>query len=309
MHKIAFVFAGQGAQAPGMGKSLYAASPAARQVFDTAEAIRPGTRAQCFEGTPEELTVTKNTQPCLYCVDLAAAEALRAEGIHPAAVAGFSLGEIAALTFSGAVGPEDGFSIVCRRGDRMQQAAEQTDAAMVAVVKLPNAAVEELCSHYTAVYPVNYNSPGQLVVAGDRAQLEPFKEEVKAAGGRAIPLKVGGGFHSPFMAPAAEAFARDLGAFTISQPRIPLYANVTAIPYSGDPKDLLARQMQSPVRWQETVEHMLGAGIDTFVEVGPGKTLCGLIGKIAPGAAVFQVEDADSLEATLNALKGRTDIC
>ena len=306
MSKIAFVFAGQGAQYPGMGKSLYEADSAAREVFDTAEAIRPGTMVQCFKGTPEELTATRNTQPCLYCVDLAAAESLRSAGFIPDAVAGFSLGEIAALTFSGAVSREDGFSIVCRRGERMQQAAEQTDAAMAAVVKLPNAVVEELCSHYAAVYPVNYNSPGQLVVAGDRAQLEPFKEEVKAAGGRAIPLKVGGGFHSPFMAPAAEAFARDLADFAVGKPKIPLYANVTAAPYSGDSKELLVRQIQNPVRWQETVEHMLSAGIDTFVEVGPGRTLCGLITKIAPGTAVFQVEDADSLKATLSILKGRT---
>lgn len=302
MNRIAFVFAGQGAQAPGMGKSLYETSPAAREVFDAAEALRPGTKTQCFEGAPEELAVTKNTQPCLYCVDLAAAEALRAAGIQPAALAGFSLGEIAALTFSGAVSLDDGFSIVCRRGERMQRAAEQAEAAMVAVVKLPNQAVEELCSHYTAVYPVNYNSPGQLVVAGDRAQLEPFKEEVKKAGGRAIPLKVGGGFHSPFMAPAAREFARDLEAFPIRQPQLPLYANFTAAPYSGEPQALLVNQMQHPVRWQETVEHMLAAGIDAFVEVGPGKTLCGLIGKIAPGTAVFQVEDAESLEATVKGL-------
>ena len=121
MSKVAFVFAGQGAQAPGMGKSLYETCPAARKVFDTAESIRPGTVTQCFEGTPEELAITQNTQPCLYCVDLAAAEALRAEGIIPAAAAGFSLGELAALTFSGAASPEVGFSIVCRRAHRMQQ--------------------------------------------------------------------------------------------------------------------------------------------------------------------------------------------
>ena len=295
MSKIAFVFAGQGAQAPGMGKSLYETCPAARKVFDTAESIRPGTVTQCFEGTPEELAITQNT--------------LRAEGITPAAAAGFSLGELAALTFSGAASPQVGFSIVCRRAHRMQQAAEQAPAAMVAVVKLPNSVVEELCSHYSAVYPVNYNSPGQLVVAGDLAQLEPFKEEVKSAGGRAIPLKVSGGFHSPFMAPAAQAVAQDLLDFPVDSPQIPLYANVNAAPYAGDPKSLLARQIQSPVRWQETVEHMLAAGIDTFIEVGPGKTLCGLIAKIAPGTRTLQVEDAASLESTLTILKGRSSSC
>lgn len=304
MGKIALVFAGQGAQYPGMGKSLYEVSAAARAVFDLAERRRPGTLAQCFAGTKEELTVTRNTQPCLYCVDLAAACALREAGVAPAALAGFSLGEIAALTFSGAVSPEDGFSIVCARGEAMQAAAEQTDAAMVAVVKLDNATVEGLCARFRRVYPVNYNCPGQLVVAGAREELEAFKAAVKEAGGKALPLAVGGGFHSPFMEGAAEAFAGVLARFAIKDPALPLYANATARPYEGDYRALLVRQMKSPVRWQGTVEAMLAAGIDTFIEVGPGKTLCGLIKKTAPQAAVLQVEDADSLAAVVTACKG-----
>ena len=174
MGKIAFVFAGQGAQYPGMGQELAQCSPAAAQVFQQLDALRPGTSQQCFSGTEAELKETRNTQPCLYCVDLAAACALREAGVAPAALAGFSLGEIAALTFSGAVSPEDGFSIVCARGEAMQAAAEQTDAAMVAVVKLDNATVEGLCARFRRVYPVNYNCPGQLVVAGAREELEPF---------------------------------------------------------------------------------------------------------------------------------------
>ena len=304
MGQIAFVFSGQGAQYSGMGRSLCDVSAAARSVFELADRIRPGTSRQCFEGSKEELTVTSNTQPCLYCVDLAAARALVEAGITPSAVAGFSLGEIAALTFAGGADPEDGFSIVCRRGERMQAAAEQADAAMAAVVKLPNETVEELCSRYAAVYPVNYNCPGQLVVAGEKAQLEHLKEDIKAAGGRMIPLAVGGGFHSPFMAPAAAAFEQDLQAFSLRQPVIPLYANYTTEPYAGDIGKLLVSQMQHPVRWQTTVEHMLAAGIDTFVEVGPGKTLCGLIAKIAPGTRTYAVEDAATLESTLAGLKG-----
>lgn len=304
MGKIALVFAGQGAQYPGMGKSLYEVSAAARAMFDLAERLRPGTLAQCFEGTKEELTVTRNTQPCLYGVDLAAACALREAGVAPAALAGFSLGEIAALTFSGAVSPEDGFSIVCARGEAMQAAAEQTDAAMVAVVKLDNATVEGLCARFRRVYPVNYNCPGQLVVAGAREELEAFKAAVKEAGGKALPLAVGGGFHSPFMEEAAEAFAGVLARFAIKDPALPLYANATARPYEGDYRALLVRQMKSPVRWQGTVEAMLAAGIDTFIEVGPGKTLCGLIKKTAPQAAVLQVEDADTLAAAVTACKG-----
>lgn len=304
MGKIALVFAGQGAQYPGMGKSLYEVSAAARAVFDLAERLRPGTLAQCFEGTKEELTVTRNTQPCLYCVDLAAACALREAGVAPAALAGFSLGEIAALTFSGAVSPEDGFSIVCARGEAMQAAAEQTDAAMVAVVKLDNATVEGLCARFSRVYPVNYNCPGQLVAAGAREDLEAFKAAVKEAGGKALPLAVGGGFHSPFMEGAAAAFAEVLAGFPVGEPALPLYANATARPYEGDYRALLVRQMKSPVRWQGTVETMLAAGIDTFIEVGPGKTLCGLIKKTAPQAAVLQVEDADTLAAAVTACKG-----
>lgn len=303
MGQIAFVFAGQGAQTPGMGRSLYQVSPAAKAVFDVADVLRPGTSAQCFEGTKEELMVTGNTQPCLYCVDLAAAEALREAGVVPAAAAGFSLGEIAALRFCGAVSPEDGFSIVCQRAGRMQAAAEQTDAAMAAVVKLANAEVESLCAKYQAVYPVNYNCPGQLVVAGARGELEAFKEDVKAAGGKALPLAVSGGFHSPFMDEAAEAFAADLAAFSFGPVSIPLYSNYTAQPYTGDAAVLLKNQMKSPVRWQKTVENMLAAGVDTFVEVGPGKTLCGLIRKINPSAAVYQVEDEESLRLAVDALK------
>ena len=237
-------------------------------------------------------------------MDLAAACALREAGVAPAALAGFSLGEIAALTFSGAVSPEDGFSIVCARGEAMQAAAEQTDAAMVAVVKLDNATVEGLCARFRRVYPVNYNCPGQLVVAGAREELEPFKAAVKEAGGKALPLAVGGGFHSPFMEGAAEAFAGVLARFAMKDPALPLYANATARPYEGDYRALLVRQMKSPVRWQGTVEAMLAAGIDTFIEVGPGKTLCGLIKKTAPQAAVLQVEDADSLAAAVTACKG-----
>ena len=186
----------------------------------------------------------------------------------------------------------------------MQAAAEQTDAAMVAVVKLDNATVEGLCARFRRVYPVNYNCPGQLVVAGAREELESFKTAVKEAGGKALPLAVGGGFHSPFMEGAAEAFAGVLARFAMKDPALPLYANATARPYEGDYRALLVRQMKSPVRWQGTVEAMLAAGIDTFIEVGPGKTLCGLIKKTAPQAAVLQVEDADTLAAAVTACKG-----
>ena len=304
MGKVAFVFSGQGAQYSGMGKSLYEASAAAKAVFETAEQIRPGTMQQCFEGALEEISITKNTQPCLFCVDLAAAEALREAGIEPDMVAGFSLGEVAAVTFAGIFTQAEGFSLVVKRGEAMQAAAEKVDSAMAAVLKLANDKVEELCRMHTGVFPVNYNCPGQLVVAGLKSSLEGFLSDVAANGGRAVPLNVSGGFHSPFMESAAIRLAQVLEEMDAKAPRLPVYANYTAEPYGADDaKLLLEKQVSNPVRWQQTVEKMMEAGVDTFVEVGAGKTLCGLIKKTNRAAKVYNVEDADTLAATLAALR------
>lgn len=308
MGKIAFVFSGQGAQYSGMGKSLYAASAAARQVFGTAERIRPGTISQCFEGTLEEISITKNTQPCLFCVDLAAAEALKEAGIQPDMAAGFSLGEVAAVTFAGVFTSEEGFSLVTKRGEAMQRAAEQADSAMAAVLKLANDKVEDLCRMHQSVFPVNYNCPGQLVVAGLRSSLPGFLSDVAENGGRAVPLNVSGGFHSPFMESAAIALSETLVDMDAKAPAIPVYANYTAEPYGADDaKYLLEKQVSNPVRWQQTVEKMLEAGVDTFIEVGAGKTLCGLIKKTNRAAKVYNVEDAETLAAVIAALKGEAE--
>lgn len=304
MSKIAFVFSGQGAQAPGMGKELYECSAAAKAVFDLCDSIRPGTSQQCFNGTKEELTVTANTQPDMFAVEVAAAKALVEAGIVPDALAGFSLGEISALAFSGAVSLEDGFRLVCQRGQLMQDASNAVDSAMVAVVKLPPEKVEELAGQFDQVYPVNYNSPAQTVCAGLSASMEGFKAAVKEAGGRALPLKVSGAFHSPFMASAAEGLKQVLAPMTFGTPDYPLYSNVTALPYEeGQFQDLLSRQVVSPVRWQTIVENMIAAGVDTFIEVGPGKTLTGLIGKINSDVKTLNVEDAESLRHTIEEVK------
>lgn len=297
MGKVAFVFSGQGAQYSGMGKSLYEASPAAKAVFDTAEQIRPGTIAQCFESPVEELSVTKNTQPCLFCVDLAAAEALREAGVAADAVAGFSLGEVAAVTFAGMFTAAEGFSLVVKRGEAMQAAAEKVDSAMAAILKLSNEKVEELCRMHQGVYPVNYNCPGQLVVAGLKSSLGGFIEDVAANGGKAVPLKVSGGFHSPFMESASIRLAEVLGGMDAKAPQVPVYANYTAEPYTAQTaKELLVKQVSNPVRWQQTVEKLLEDGVDTFIEVGAGKTLSGLIRKTIPGAAIFNVEKPEDLQ-------------
>ena len=303
MGKVAFVFSGQGAQYSGMGKSLYEASPAAKAVFDTAEQIRPGTIAQCFESPVEELSITKNTQPCLFCVDLAAAEALREAGVAADVVAGFSLGEVAAVTFAGMFTAAEGFSLVVKRGEAMQAAAEKVDSAMAAILKLSNEKVEELCRMHQGVYPVNYNCPGQLVVAGLKSSLGGFIEDVAANGGKAVPLKVSGGFHSPFMESASIRLAEVLGGMEVKAPQVPVYANYTAEPYTAQTaKELLVKQVSNPVRWQQTIENLIAAGADSFLELGPGATLAGLGKRIAPDHAFLNAEDMSGIEAAAQAL-------
>lgn len=314
MGKIAFVFAGQGGQYSGMGKSLMEVSPAAEEIFDISDSIRPGTGAQCFEGSEDELKKTVNTQPCIYTVDLAAAEALRAYGVKADMVAGFSLGEIAALTFSGAISREEGFELVCKRGELMQAAGEKNPGAMIAVFKLSNEEVERLTAENKNVYPVNYNCPGQIIVSGKADDVDRFKEVVKNAGGKAVPLKVSGSFHSPLMNDAYEGFKSIINNYEISQPEAEayteyedetgtvMYSNRTGKPYEGDMRDLLCRQIISPVLWQSTIEHMISCGADTFIEVGPGKTLSGLISKISGDVKVYNVQDAESLDYTLKGL-------
>ena len=305
MGKIAFVFAGQGAQYSGMGQSLCEASPAAKAVFDAADKLRPGTSQQCFAGTAEELSITKNTQPCLYCVDLAAAKALEEAGVTPDYVAGFSLGEIAALSFAGVFSEEQGFDFVCKRAEAMQKAGEENPGAMAAVLKLKNEQVEELCAGFEKVWPVNYNCPGQLVCAGEKSQIEAFCGKVAEAGGKAVPLAVSGGVHSPFMESASQTLREVLEPMELSEARVPVYANYTAQPYDGSAKELLTQQAKKPVRWQETVERLVELGVDTFIECGPGKTLCGLIRKTAKGVKTLNVQDGETLQTALEAVKAQ----
>ncbi len=280
MGKIAFVFSGQGDQYPGMGKELYEKYSIARKIFDLCDGVRPNTSKQCFYGTEEELKETKNTQPCLFAMELAAASVLMEKGIKPNVVAGFSLGEVVAATVSGMFDNEKGFRLVCKRGELMQQEAEKFDTSMVAIVKLETKQVYEICEKYSGVYPVNFNCPGQITVSGLSTQMSEFSADVKMAGGRAIPLKVKGAFHSPFMKEAAHGFALELSTVKMKDRELPLYSNMTAELYNSDAVKLLSLQICNPVQWEKIICNMIADGIDTFIEIGPGKTLTNMIKKI-----------------------------
>lgn len=307
MDSVAFLFAGQGAQHPAMGVDLIEASPAAAKVFAIADEVRPGTSEQCRSASKEELSQTENTQPCVFVHDLASAAALRERGVVPAVCAGFSLGEVAALNFAGAFDTRAGFELVCERAALMAAAVERHPGGMRAVIKLDAAQVENLAAQAGEdCWPVNYNSPQQTVVAGAPDALQTLDVLVKEAGGRAMKVAVSGAFHSPYMAEATEGLATYIQDGHAPSPLlIPVMANMTAAPYPADPRaasDVLANQVSHAVRWVDTLHALQDQGIDTFIEVGPGKTLSGLVKRALSDVRVYSCETAEQVAAIADEL-------
>ncbi|CAD0002590.1 ACP S-malonyltransferase [Flavobacterium salmonis] len=285
----AYVFPGQGAQFTGMGKDLYETSPLAKELFEKANEIL-GFRITdiMFEGTAEELKETKVTQPAVFLHSVILAKTL-GEDFKPEMVAGHSLGEFSALVANGALSFEDGLKLVSQRALAMQKACEITPSTMAAVLGLADNVVEEVCASIDGiVVAANYNCPGQLVISGETSAVEKACEAMKAAGAkRALILPVGGAFHSPMMEPAREELAAAIEATTFSAPICPVYQNVTASAVSdaNEIKKNLIIQLTAPVKWTQSVQQMIADGATLFTEVGPGKVLAGLIGKIDKEAA------------------------
>lgn len=307
--RIAFVFPGQGSQSVGMGKALVEAQPALRAVYDEASSVLGyDVAALCFEGPTERLNLTEYTQPALLVTSIAALRALEPAGLIPAAVAGHSLGEYSALVAAGGLTYRDAVAVVQKRGRYMADAVTPGTGLVAALLGLTGDVVKELCHEASSVGVVaaaNFNSPGQVVIAGQKAAVERAIELAKAKGcKKAIPLPVSVPVHTPLMQQAADRLATDLGVVKWSDLKMPLINNAEAkaLTKAGEIKASLIRQLPSSVLWEDSIKTMVAMGITRFVEVGPGAVLSGLIKRILSEATTFTVNDPKSLEATRAAL-------
>ncbi|QDT83522.1 ACP S-malonyltransferase [Gimesia chilikensis] len=302
MSRIAFLFPGQGAQHVGMGKTIVEKYPAAKELFDrAAEILQYDLAKLCFEGPSEELDSTVISQPALFVTSLAALEMLRADSpdkvLACEMTAGLSLGEYTALVFAGAMSFEDGLRVVQRRGEAMQAAADANPSGMVSILLLDRDKVAEICEAASSagrIWIANYLCPGNIVLSGENSACERAAELAEQEGGRAIPLAVAGAFHTEIMKPADSKLSEALAGVGLKKPEIPVISNVDAITHE-DPdeiRELLIRQVLSPVLWEDSIRAMLDAGFDEFYEIGPGKVLKGLMKRIDRKISCETVNDS-----------------
>lgn len=310
MSKLAFVFPGQGAQKVGMGKDFYDNYDVAKKMFKEAdEALGYSIMKMCFEGPEEDLKLTANTQPAILTISCIANEILKENGIQPEITGGHSLGEYSALVAAGVLNFQDAVALVHKRGSYMQEAVPVGEGGMAAIIGVARAKIVEVCQQVSAESPVqavNFNCPGQIVIAGATKGVELAVEELKAAGAKkAVILPVSAPFHSTLMKPAAEKLAVELDKVTISDAKIPVVANVSAeiLTKAEDIKASLVAQAASPVLWEDCVARMKEFGADVLLEAGPGKTLCGFNRRIDKTITSLNVEDVASLEKSLDYFK------
>ncbi len=314
MGKLAFVFPGQGAQTVGMGQALAEAYPVAGAIFDRAgSALGTDMRSLCFEGPEEDLKKTENTQPAILTVSYAVLEILRQEGISPDMTAGLSLGEYTALVCAGVISFEDAVRTVRQRGRFMQEEVPQGIGAMAAIMGIEDSLVIEACaygSQFGICEPANFNCPQQLVIAGEAAAVEKGVEKAKELGAKkAVMLPVSAPFHTSMLRGAGEKLESVLAAVPLKAFEIPVISNVHGQAYAGPEsvQELLVKQVSNPVRWGACVQQMIDDGVDCFVEVGPGNALSKFIKRVSKDVMILNVEDPESLEKTLEALKKRRD--
>ncbi len=305
--KLGFLFAGQGSQAVGMGKSLYDSYPEARSVFDNAS-LDFNLKDVCFNGPAELLNQTAYTQPCMVAVAIAATRVLAQRGIVPDMAAGLSLGEYSALYAAGVFDEQTVLSITRLRGQAMEQAVQGMGGKMAAVLGLDRNTLQQACSDSSdlgVVQIANYNCPGQMVIGGQAAAVDKASQLALARGARRVlPLNVSGPFHTELLAPAAQKLSFALKNIVINQPKIPVVFNTTAREFGADETiaDLLTRQVMSPVYFEDSIGAMERAGVTVMIEIGPGKVLSGFVRKTCPSVKVLTVEDAATLEAAVSML-------